>query len=58
MPNRNVGADGGRLAGIGVDDGIILNVGIFADGYPVIIAAQHRAEPHACVFQQSHTADQ
>ena len=44
-------------AGIGVAGGIVLHVGAFADLDPLIVAAQHRAEPHAGRILEAHLAD-
>jgi len=57
VADRHIGAHRGGLSRIGMHDGVVLNVRILADGDPVLIAAQHRAEPDACAFQQAHLAD-
>ncbi len=58
MADGDALADFHRLAGIGMDDALVLHIGIFADGDPVIVAAQHRAEPDAGAFLHPHAADQ
>ena len=50
-------ADRQRKAAVGVAGAIVLHVGAFADLDPLIVAAQHRAEPHAGRIQKAHLAD-
>src|SRR6266540_3955133 len=57
VADRAVAADRERKAGVGVAGGIVLHVGAFADLDPFIVAAQHRAEPHAGRIQKAHLAD-
>ena len=63
MNNRPVAdgdmvADAHRLAGIGMQDATVLDVGTCPHRDPVIVAPQHRAPPHAGMFFQAHFADQ
>src|SRR5258705_2257482 len=46
-----------RKTHVGVAGRLLLQIGIFADFNPLIVAGQHRAEPHACRAQQAHLAD-
>src|SRR2546423_6153443 len=45
VADRAVAADRERKAGVGVAGGIVLHVGALADLDPLIVAAQHPAEP-------------
>src|SRR6266853_4700511 len=50
-------SDRQRKTHVGVAGRVVLHIGVFADFNPLIVAAQHRAEPHACRAQQADLAD-
>jgi len=58
VTDRHAVAEHHRQPRIGVDHAIILHVRSFTDGDPVVVAAQHGAEPHARILEQPHPADQ
>ena len=45
-------------SGIGVHDGIVLNIRVLPHLDPLIVAAEHRAKPHACIFQEPDAPDE
>ena len=47
VADHAIGADGQRKAGIGVQRGIVLDLRALAELDPLVVAAQHRAEPDA-----------
>src|ERR1700712_5261914 len=49
--------DGHGLSRIGVNDAMILHIRVRPDCDPLVIAAQHRAEPDARTLQQSYLSD-
>src|SRR5439155_26571865 len=57
VADGSVLADRERKAAVGVAGRIVLHVGAFADLDPLVVAAQHRAEPHAGRIQKAHLAD-
>src|SRR4029078_5286508 len=54
VADRAVGAYRERKAGGGVSGAIVLHVGAFADLDPLIVTAQHCAEPDAGRVQKAH----
>jgi hypothetical protein len=58
MANRDAAANMHRLSRIGVNDAMILHVRVLAHSDPVIVTAQHSAEPDARAFPQVYFSDQ
>ena len=58
MADRAIGADVERIAHVGVQHAVFLDVRARADGHPFIVAAQHAAEPDVGVFLQRDAANQ
>src|ERR1700730_5829826 len=57
VTDRAVLSDHKRKDAVGVAGGIVLHIGPFADPDPLIVAAQHRAEPDAGRVLEAHLAD-
>jgi hypothetical protein len=57
MADRDIATEGQQDAGVGVQDGAVLHVGVFADGDDVVVAAHHDVEPDAGVLLQNHRTD-
>src|SRR6185437_3346511 len=56
MSHRAIRADDDWLSGIRVKDREILHIGILADCYPFIVAAQNRTPPNARAPEKSYPA--
>src|SRR5450631_4714117 len=46
-----------RLTLVRMDDRAVLNIGAVADHDPIIVAANHAVEPHACACPKPNVAD-
>jgi hypothetical protein len=57
VTNRAVLPDRQRKTPIGVAGRIVLHVGVLTDLDPLVVAAEHRAEPYARLAVQAHLAD-
>jgi hypothetical protein len=57
MADRAVRPDDERKAHVGVENAVLLNIGAGADRDPLIVAAQHAAEPDIGVLLQRDAAD-
>jgi len=57
MADGAVAADGERNARVGVQDRPVLDVGARTDGDELVIAADNRVEPYACLRLQYNCAD-
>ena len=58
MADSNALADQHRFARIGMDDAVVLDIGLLTDGDPFIVAPQYRAKPDAGAGTQTHFADE
>ncbi len=57
VSHRDVLADLDRKAGVGMHDAAILDVASAAQPQLLGVAAQHHAEPNACILFEHHSAD-
>ena len=57
VANGDEFADGGRIIGVEMNNGVVLNVGARADDDAVDVAAQDRAAPHTRFFFERDVAD-
>src|SRR5665811_1962541 len=58
VTDGDAASDGHGLSRIGVNDAMILHIRVRPDCDPVIVAAQHRAEPDACTLHHANFPDQ
>ena len=58
MADDAIRPDRHREAGIGVQRRVVLDLRALAELDPLVVAAQHRAEPDAGVELEPHLADQ
>src|SRR6476661_10588751 len=57
VSDRAILSDGQWKAHVGMAGCVILHIGVFADLDPLVVAAQHRAEPNAGAIEQANPAD-
>src|SRR5690606_20895479 len=58
VTHRDALAEGEWLAGVDVEDAVVLDVGAPADGDRLVVGAQHRAVEDGGSFGQDHLADE
>ncbi len=57
MSDRDIFSDRQWIARIGVQDGTVLDIAVFADDDTVIVGADDDIEPDGCICADSHVTD-